>query len=85
MQQDRLAIMIVNDVDQAHSVTVRMPGAGTRSLVRYDYFASDRPVDREGYPVPKEVMKEADLEHGVRVDLPSRGVLFLTTVPPDPR
>lgn len=75
---NQLTIMVVNDVDAAHRVTVRVPGAGKTSLACYQYFEGNRQTDGNGYPVPKELMKDADLEHGVDVDLPSRGVVFLT-------
>jgi hypothetical protein len=48
-------------------------------MVSYRYFDSDRPVDKDGYPVASETLPKADLDKGVNVEMPSRGVVFLTT------
>ena len=80
-KQDQMTIMVVNDADAGRSVVVKMPGGGKKELAVYHYFEGDRPVDREGYPVAQEAGKQADLERGVRIELPSRGVVFLTTAP----
>lgn len=77
--KDQTAIMLVNDADAPNSITIRMPQAGKQPLTRYHYFDNDRPADRDGYPQPKDILKKADLTRGVTVDLPSRGVVFLTT------
>jgi hypothetical protein len=76
---DRLSVMLVNDTAEPRSLTVRVPGAGTRALVSYRYFDADRAVDRDGYPVASATLPKADLEKGVNVEMPSRGVVFLTT------
>ena len=79
--EGQMTVMVVNDVDEAHSLTIRVPGAGKKTLTSYRYFDRERPVDRDGYPVAARRGKKVDLERGVTVDLPSRGVLFLTTAP----
>ena len=79
--KDELTVLIVNDAAAGNAITVRMPGGGKKSLASYHYFESDRPVDRDGYPIPKEMLK-ADLEQGVKIELPSRGVMLLTTASP---
>jgi hypothetical protein len=78
-KKEQTAIMLVNDTDKPRSITVRLPRARRQSLTRYHYFEGDRPVDREGYPRASGTIKKADLARGVTVDLPSRGVVFLTT------
>jgi len=76
---DRLSVMLVNDAGEPRSLTVRAPGAGKRALVGYHYFDTDRPVDRDGFPVASATLPKANFEKGVKVEMPSRGVVFLTT------
>ena len=70
--------MLVNDADEAREVTLRIPGVHTRSLTRYHYFDADRPTDASGFPKPAATMR-ADLDRGLAVSFPARGVVFLTT------
>ena len=48
-------------------------------MVVYRYFDNDRPADKEGYPVPSATLPKADLAKGVKLEMPSRGVAFLST------
>jgi hypothetical protein len=77
----QLSVMLVNDSDEPRKIRVRAPGAGKKTLTRYRYFDKERPVDRDGYPTPSGTAA-ADLEAGITVDLPSRGVIFLSTTAP---
>ena len=74
----RLNVMLVNNTDQGRTVKVRVAGAGRKPLLEYRYFETDHPVDADGLAVPKESIPDADLESGVPVALPSRGVVFLS-------
>ncbi|MBZ5582128.1 MAG: hypothetical protein LAQ30_07965 [Acidobacteriia bacterium] len=74
----QLTVMIVNDSGEARSVLVRAPAAGRKQLVMYRYFDGERPADQEGYPVDSGTLRNADLKAGAKVELPSRGVVFLT-------
>ena len=74
-----LSVMLVNNADEARAVTLSVPGAGRKTLVKYHYFDTDRPDDANGFAVPKETIPDADLERGVTVTLPSSGVVFLST------
>jgi hypothetical protein len=74
-----LRVMLVNSGDEARAVTLSVPGAGRKTLVKYHYFDTDRPNDAAGFPVPKETISNADLERGVTVTMPSSGVVFLST------
>ncbi len=73
-----LSVMLVNNTDEARTVTVSVPGAGRRTLTKYHYFETDRPKDADGFAAPKEIIPQADLDSGVRVAMPSRGVVFLS-------
>lgn len=75
---ERLSVMLVNDAAEARTLTVRAPGGGTRAMVAYRYFDNDRAVDKDGYPVAGATLPKANLEKGVTVEMPSRGVAFLT-------
>jgi hypothetical protein len=75
---EQVSVMLVNDSDEARKVTVRAPGAGRKALTCFRYFDKDRPVDKDGYAAPSG-KPAADLEAGVAVELPSRGVVFLST------
>ena len=78
------SFVVVNDADEAREVVLRAPSAGVLPrLFRYHYFDQDRPVDPDGFPVVKHVDKLADPAAGLAVSLPSRGVVILTTLPPD--
>jgi hypothetical protein len=76
---ERLSVMVVNDSDEPRTFTVRAAGGGMPAMVSYRYFDNDRPVDKDGYPVASATLPKADLEKGVNVEMPSRGVAFLTT------
>jgi hypothetical protein len=76
---ERLSVMLVNDAGEPHTLTVRAPGAGGKAMLAYRYFDNGRAVDRNGYPVVSATMPKADLKKGVNVEMPSRGVVFLTT------
>ena len=49
-------------------------------LARYNYFADDRLVDKNGFPLPKEILKNADLASGLNVSLPARSVVIFTSI-----
>lgn len=78
-----LSIMLVNDADLARTVTLQVKGVPpVATLQQFDYFADDRPVDKDGFPVPKQILQHPDLGSGISVTLPSRGVIFLTNLDP---
>ena len=76
---ERLSVMLVNDTTDARTLTVRAPGGGKRAIAAYRYFDSDRAVDNDGYPVAGATRAKANFAKGVSVEMPSRGVVFLTT------
>jgi hypothetical protein len=75
-----LTFAVVNDYDTARSVQLVVPEAGAAvTLGQFNYFSDDRPVDENGFPVKKTILNGVDLKKGLVVNLPSRGVLILTT------
>ena len=76
-----LSFMIVNEQDTPRTETLVVPNAvGSTALKQYNYFDDDRPVGANGFPIPKKTLDQADLKAGIAVSLPSRGVVFLTTL-----
>ena len=74
-----LTVMLVNNSDEHRTALVRVPGAGGRRLYEYRYFDGDRPTDAAGFPLPTGKASPADLDKGVTVSMPGRGVVFLST------
>lgn len=74
-----VSVMVVNDAGEPRTVTVRIPGWSGKKLVRYDYFEPDRPVNREGFPVAQKKKSKLDGTGALRLEFPSRGVVFLSS------
>jgi hypothetical protein len=79
--QAYMTVMLVNDADAALNVTVTATSAGAGSLTEYHYFAADSPTDSNGFPIPEGATANVDLSSGVKVAMPSRGVVFLVFQP----
>jgi hypothetical protein len=78
---DDISIALVNDSDQPQELHVTVPGASkVPQLQRYDYFPDDKLVDKNGYPLPKETLANADLQAGLDVSLPARSVVIFTSI-----
>jgi hypothetical protein len=76
----RFSFAMVNDSDTPRSVALSMPSAPSPlTLTRYDYFAGDRPADANGFPVPSATLRSVRLDNGLRVAMPSRGLVVLNT------
>jgi len=75
--KEGVTVMVVNDADERRTVSVRTAELSGKKLTQYNYFASDRSVDQDGFPVPRKKKVKVDGKGMVRVDLPSRGVVFL--------
>jgi len=75
------SLALVNDADLPRELRVAMPGGQKIAhLQRYNYFPGDRLADKDGFPLPKEVLTEADLPGGLNVSLPARSVVIFTSV-----
>jgi hypothetical protein len=84
LREGALSVMLVNDSDAKHTVTMRVPGGGRHAIAMYRYFDKDRPATAEGFPAVSRELPVTDLTKGLRIELPSRGVVFLTTAAPAP-
>ncbi len=72
---------VVNDSDTPREALLRAPAIDhPLALRRYLYAPGDRPVDGNGFPVPKETLKPADLTKGLPLAVPARSVVLLTTM-----
>jgi hypothetical protein len=78
----RMSIAVVNDADRPAAVTVTVPRAtGRADLTEFRYFAGHRPVDANGLPVPRR-RSGVNLARGLRVALPGRGMVVLSSADP---
>jgi hypothetical protein len=77
---DDLSFAVVNDSDIPRSMTLVVPAVRTSTtLGAYDYFNAGRPVDGQGLPVPSQILSHVSLQHGLRLSLPSRGLVVLSS------
>jgi hypothetical protein len=75
----KISIMLVNNADAARTVLLRIPGGGSTNILRSSYFQNDHPEGKDNIPLPADHLDHVNLESGIEVLLPSRGVVFLTT------
>lgn len=73
----KLSLMLVNTEDTPKAVRLRVPGAGRRVLRTWNYFENDRKADADGFPTAA-AKKRLNLEAGVKLKMPARGVVFLS-------
>jgi hypothetical protein len=82
-QRYRLSIAVVNDTNKRATIKLRVPSVrGRPSMDRFNYFAHNRPVDSARLPVPAAVIAHTGLARGIRVALPSRGLVVLNSTGP---
>jgi hypothetical protein len=75
-----LSVAVANDSTSARSITLMVPSARQPiTLVRYDYFYSDRPVDATGLPTPVQSVSGVRLARGLTLRLPARGIVVLSS------
>jgi hypothetical protein len=79
-REGTLSVMLVNDGDAPRTVALRVPGGGRHAIEMYRYFDKERPVDAEGLPAVSRKLPVTDLAKELRIELPSRGVVFLSSV-----
>jgi hypothetical protein len=76
-----LSIVLVNDSDTSQDLHVTVPGSQpVPQLHRYNYFPNDMLVNKDGYPLPKETLKDANMSTGLNINLPARSVVILTSI-----
>ncbi len=81
---NQMTYMIVNDSNIAKTVNVYDNSTTTsRTILEYRYFEDDREVNDLGYPIIKNIHKDINFSEGMEIDIPSGGVVFLTTIDTD--
>lgn len=76
-----ISFAITNTSDFQQSITLQIPTIKNKqSFNKYVYFENNRPVDKNGFPAIKEIINNADLTKGIRIDFPSSGFVLLTTI-----
>ncbi|MDN4525176.1 discoidin domain-containing protein [Fictibacillus fluitans] len=79
--QSDLSVALVNNSDEERKMNIIVPGvAGHSDLNKFVYTEKERPVDRKGYAVPKEKLKNVSLEKGLKMTLPAKSMIVLTTM-----
>ena len=75
------SLALVNDSDAPQEIHIAVPGGKKiLQLARYDYFPGDKLTDKNGFPLPKEILADTDLATGLNVSLPARSVVIFTSV-----
>jgi hypothetical protein len=78
---DDFSLALVNDADTSQELHVTVPASGkVAQLMQFNYFANDRLVDNNGFPLPKQIVSGADLQAGLNLNLPGRSVVIFTTI-----
>ncbi len=74
-----ISVMLVNDSNLPQSVVLKVPTLTSRvNLKMYRYFREQHLHNSQGFPIPYSTLNSTVLSKGVKIDLPSRGVVFLT-------
>ena len=80
--QEHMTIMLVNNAETNRIVRLNITSAKPiKKMMCYHYFENDHPVDGQGFPRPEKLLKNVDLKKGIELMMPSRGVIFMTTLP----
>lgn len=75
------SLALVNDSDKPQKLYVAAPGLKkVPRLARYDYFPGAKLTDKNGFPLPKKIIANANLAAGLDVRLPARSVIIFTSV-----
>lgn len=72
---------IINDSNSPLKITVTDNGNQLRNTIyEYRYFDDERIVDKNGYPLINTIHENVDFGEGMMIELPSAGVVFLSTI-----
>ena len=72
--------VIVNESTEKREVNLVLAKVKGVDLNQYNYFENDMPVDANGFAVAKRVVKSANLHKGIEIEMPSKGVIILTSL-----
>lgn len=82
-EDGQMTYMIVNNSNIAKEITLKDNSEQQQKIYEYRYFEDDRKVDDLGYPVVKEIHNNINFSKGININLPSGGIVFLTTIDTD--
>ncbi len=78
-----ISVMLVNDAKKTRKLVVRIPSdKNTSTFTEYRYFRHDRPVNAYGLPIAAKRLYDVNPAHGMTIDMPGSGVIFLTNQAP---
>jgi hypothetical protein len=72
--------VIVNEITEKRTVNLVLSNVKGVDLDQYNYFENDMPVDIKGFAVAKKTIRNANLQKGVSIELPSKGVVIITSL-----
>ena len=72
--------IIVNETTGKREIKLVFSNVKGVDLNQYNYFENDMPVDSKGFAVVKKIVKSANLHKGILVEMPSKGVIILTSL-----
>jgi hypothetical protein len=88
-----VSLAVANHTDDKRIIKIHVPGISQKvSLAKYEYFDlnGDNKVDcwsqvvdeagKDIFPAPAKTLKEVELDKGIVVELPSKGVVVMTTI-----
>lgn len=72
--------LIANARNENRTIRLTLDNLKGIDLSQFNYFESDMPKDAQGFPVPKQILKAANLTKGISINLPSKGAVILTSL-----
>jgi len=72
--------LIVNAGNENRTVKLTLSGLKGIDLNQFNYFETDMPKGEKGFPIPKDVLKKANLSKGISIKMPTKGVVILTSL-----
>ncbi len=78
--KNEYTFVIVNESSEKKTVNLVLDTAKNITLKQFNYFETDMPVDSKGFAVASSATKNLDLLKGIRIEMPSKGVVILTSL-----
>ena len=72
--------VIVNESTEKRTINLVLENVKGLDLKQFNYFEADRPVDSLGFAIAKNVVKNVNLSHGLNIEMPSKGVVILSSL-----
>jgi len=72
--------VIVNESKTQRTINLVCDNPENLTLNQFNYFETDRPADYYGFPVVKATLNNTSLKGGILIEIPSNGVIVLTSL-----